>query len=1711
MLKYRCMGRLYAILLLALFTASLQAQTYRNEWIVTSVTNPHSLQQYLRIDVSQDGIHRITQADIAQYTSITLQDPNRFQLFHRGEEHFIHVEGEGDGSFDAGDYIEFYGRTNDGSFDTHIYDTTTSQVNPYYSLFNDTSAYFLTFNADVTKQNKRMVVEAANNFPAYTPADYFYREKIDSYHGGEYATGYAEVSVDAEYSRGEGHTGPRFANAQSRVIATPNIHIASGINAEVSTMFLRLNSQGGSWDVLVNGNLVGTTFAPIGYSVSPVSGTVHTTSFDPANPQATFSYMPGQGLTGAQSNSVPWARIVYPHRYSLKGETDGNYRLTIKASSTDALTLMNVDSFQVGNTSAKWIYVLDGETPSDTVRKVTVFPNGTLWQALPTTNFQDRVAVLSTESTMITSTGFDIRPVSTDPARYGRFLNFEFQGLYDADYLMVTHPVLWSSAQAYRDYRASAAGGGFNVLMADVNELYDQFAYGIRQNPVAIRNFALLTMDKYNAHPKYMFLFGKSYRPENIRRNPSHYQYNLVPTYGNPPSDMILTAKDQGDSLLVPQMATGRLAARDSSDVYMYLDKIIAHDLQHQLAPQPWMKRVLHFGGGSNAFEQTEIRNVLANYESVIEDTLYAGHVTTFLKTSTAPIQINLSAYLQSLIDSGTTIMTFFAHASGSTFDITTDDPANYNNKDKYPVIIANSCFVGDIHVHARQYSEDFIFQVDKGAIGFIASPNVGYIHDQAAYTTPLYKNIASWSYGDGIGICMANTVDSVWYGSRLATQALTLGMTLHGDPAIRLYDHDKPDLEVTNSNVFFTPANISSDMPSFEINVIVRNLGRAINKPYQLRIVRRFPDGFTPWVHEQTLAAMPFIDTVTVSVPMNFLHAPGLNFFDVQVDATIPDEIDESNEFNNEAKNVPLLIRSGDIVPVFPAEYAIVPGDSITLKASTTDLFAEATDYLFEIDTTDRFNFTSGVYQSVTINSKGGIVSWNLPFKLDPNQVYYWRVANKLIQSDTTYKWNESSFIYIPGKTGWSQAHYSQFKEDDFQNVIYTNKPASQDTTFTFVSVAKSLVCNNSLKPNYIIGDLCEYYLDNQLMDYGGCPNQVNLAVLDSITLDPWTNATHDLGNWNKYDNISGKSYGCAGPNTGRSRPEAFFAFRMTDPAGRDSLRYALDSLIPAGNYILAYTFANPYYGQWEPALRTAFENLGSQLVTAVDTPAWWQPLIFFAKKGDPASAREVLGDSVNTAIQLDTLLGGNWDKGFVTSVTIGPAKQWSELHWEQFPVEPTPLADSIHLKVIGLDTTLNETVLIDGIPVDSMDMSLAGIDATNYPYLKLKAYMQDELQKSPPQLQRWQIYFTEVPEGALNPIRHFSVAKDTVQEGENYDFEMAFENISTTDFPDSMTVDFFIYDGNNNRVDVGSPKYKPLTAGDYFIASASFDTRGHPGLSSMWIEVNPFNAQHLQEQYHFNNITSRAFKVNSDITNPILDVTFDGIHILNGDIVSPKPAILIRLKDENQFVALEDTAKYRVFLTDSTGGSKQVFFEGSPNSGTGTDKMKWSPAALPDNTFVIEYYPNFPVDGTYTLEVQGSDEAGNLSGGNSYKISFEVINRSTITEVINYPNPFSTSTRFVFTLTGQEIPTGMRIQIMTVTGKIIRTILQDELGPIHIGRNITQYAWDGRDEYGDQLANGIYLYRVNTEINGQGIERRATEADRFFKKGWGKMYLMR
>jgi hypothetical protein len=176
----------------------------------------------------------------------------------------------------------------------------------------------------------------------------------------------------------------------------------------------------------------------------------------------------------------------------------------------------------------------------------------------------------------------------------------------------------------------------------------------------------------------------------------------------------------------------------------------------------------------------------------------------------------------------------------------------------------------------------------------------------------------------------------------------------------------------------------------------------------------------------------------------------------------------------------------------------------------------------------------------------------------------------------------------------------------------------------------------------------------------------------------------------------------------------------------------------------------------------------------------------------------------------------------------------------------------------------------------------------------------------------------------------------------------------------------------------------------------------------------------------------------------------------------------------------------------------------------------LKFIPATLNStknsNQARIEFRPEFTKDDDYMLILKNvKDKSGNSLGVNDYKVAFSVQTKSSISSLLNYPNPFTTSTQFLFTLTGYQIPSQLKIQILTPTGKVVREITKAELGNIHIGRNLTEFKWNGDDQFGQPLANGVYLYRLVSNLNGEEIDHFNTGADKFIEKGFGKLYIMR
>ena len=98
------------------------------------------------------------------------------------------------------------------------------------------------------------------------------------------------------------------------------------------------------------------------------------------------------------------------------------------------------------------------------------------------------------------------------------------------------------------------------------------------------------------------------------------------------------------------------------------------------------------------------------------------------------------------------------------------------------------------------------------------------------------------------------------------------------------------------------------------------------------------------------------------------------------------------------------------------------------------------------------------------------------------------------------------------------------------------------------------------------------------------------------------------------------------------------------------------------------------------------------------------------------------------------------------------------------------------------------------------------------------------------------------------------------------------------------------------------------------------------------------------------------------------------------------------------------------------------------------------------------------------------------NVSASRRFRIS----EQAEIVDAFAFPNPFSSETYFFYDLQGQ--PSAAKLAIYTVSG---RKIFEAGVGSDRIGRQY-RYRWDGRDSWGDPVANGTYIYKLTVEAGG-------------------------
>ncbi len=711
---------LWLLLIGLCFLGNANAQT-GNEWISYG-------QVYYRIPVGADGLYRITYDNLLQAGfPIGANDPRKIQLFHRGVEQAIHIQGEEDGVFNPSDYVEFYGSKNDGTSDTLLYEPASAQPHTYYNLFSDTTVYFLTVNS-FSIFGKRMVKTWEANDAAW-PLLQFHLNKKLTVLAQEHSAGVLfESSIrNTFFDVGEGWTGQLVndGNAIDYVIegltqpvssaGLPQLEMLIAGRSDVISLHRAEIYVGPSLSSL---RLIATKDIER-FNVAEIIQALEWSDISAAGTVTVRMRVLTTGISRARL-SVSYIKITHPQSFDVSGNPETYFYLPENASGKTFISIQNPP------TDARLLDVTD--------------PAEIMWYDAPALTFNPVISHTESKRKLILTN--EIRPVS-------QIRKITFRNIVPSqhNYIIISHPSLMKPGGAYANpvnayaaYRASEAGGGYDTLVVPIEQLYNQFNYG-EISPLAIHRFMKYMVD--GGSPQYLFIIGKGLDWFlNYHRYPNDPKFSLykdlVPAAGYPASDMHFTI-GLGESTYEPAVATGRISATTPAEVAAYLDKI--KEKETQPYDDLWQKKVIHLSGGLTAKESVDFRRYLEGYAPIAKGLYLGGNVKSQAKNTTNVGElINISEE----VNEGVNLITFFGHSSATTSDFEVGFVSNpslgYANAGKYPMFLVNGCFAGDFFANDKRFGADWVLAQNKGAVGFIAHSYFGFTSAMRYYSDIFYR-----------------------------------------------------------------------------------------------------------------------------------------------------------------------------------------------------------------------------------------------------------------------------------------------------------------------------------------------------------------------------------------------------------------------------------------------------------------------------------------------------------------------------------------------------------------------------------------------------------------------------------------------------------------------------------------------------------------------------------------------------------------------------------------------------------------------------------------------------------------------------------------------------------------------------------------------------------------------------------------------------------
>jgi hypothetical protein len=215
------------------------------------------------------------------------------------------------------------------------------------------------------------------------------------------------------------------------------------------------------------------------------------------------------------------------------------------------------------------------------------------------------------------------------------------------------------------------------------------------------------------------------------------------------------------------------------------------------------------------------------------------------------------------------------------------------------------------------------------------------------------------------------------------------------------------------------------------------------------------------------------------------------------------------------------------------------------------------------------------------------------------------------------------------------------------------------------------------------------------------------------------------------------------------------------------------------------------------------------------------------------------------------------------------------------------------------------------------------------------------------------------------------------------------------------------------------------------------------------------------------------------ADTTPPRVRLYMNDESFVNGGITNESPFFLAFLEDEHGINTASGIGHDIVAILDGDESNPYVlndYYE------TELDDFTKGKIRFPFRNLSL---------GLHTITFKAWDVYNNFI---SAEIQFVVVSGESITlsNVLNYPNPFVSYTQFWFSHNKPFEPLDVQVQIFTITGKVVKTINQNISTDGFLSREIT---WDGKDDFGDKIGKGVYVYKLTVKSSTTGEQSEKIE----------------